>query len=110
MASPASSRSVADVNPDADADHMARAIAAAASVRRTTAPNPWVGCALVLADGTVVEGATQPPGGHHAEAAALAAAAPAATTPRAPPPTSRSSPAATTAAPRRAPTRCWKRA
>ena len=74
MASPASSRSVADVNPGADADHMARAIAAAASVRRTTAPNPWVGCALVLADGTVVEGATHPPGGHHAEAAALAAA------------------------------------
>jgi diaminohydroxyphosphoribosylaminopyrimidine deaminase/5-amino-6-(5-phosphoribosylamino)uracil reductase len=53
---------------------MARAIALAASVRRTTAPNPWVGCVLVLADGTVVEGATQPPGGPHAEASALAAA------------------------------------
>ncbi|HLM65317.1 MAG TPA: bifunctional diaminohydroxyphosphoribosylaminopyrimidine deaminase/5-amino-6-(5-phosphoribosylamino)uracil reductase RibD [Acidimicrobiales bacterium] len=58
-----------------DRDHMLRAVALAAAVRRTTAPNPWVGCVLVTADGRVVEGATHPPGGPHAEAAALAAAA-----------------------------------
>ncbi len=53
---------------------MARARSLAASVRRTTAPNPWVG-AMVVADGEVVgEGATAPPGGPHAEVAALAAA------------------------------------
>ncbi len=74
MASTVSSRSVTVVGLPSDAASMARAIALAASVRRTTAPNPWVGCVLVLADGTVVEGATQPPGGPHAEASALAAA------------------------------------
>lgn len=53
---------------------MGQAIAAAARVRRTTAPNPWVG-AVVLRDGVVVaEGATQPPGGAHAEVVALQAA------------------------------------
>ena len=50
---------------------MRRAIDLAASVRRTTAPNPWVGC-VILPGG--FEGATQPPGGPHAEAVALAAA------------------------------------
>ncbi|HEX6311622.1 MAG TPA: bifunctional diaminohydroxyphosphoribosylaminopyrimidine deaminase/5-amino-6-(5-phosphoribosylamino)uracil reductase RibD [Acidimicrobiia bacterium] len=53
---------------------MRRALALADGVRRTTAPNPWVGCVL-LRDGEVVgEGATAPPGGPHAEAVALAAA------------------------------------
>jgi diaminohydroxyphosphoribosylaminopyrimidine deaminase/5-amino-6-(5-phosphoribosylamino)uracil reductase len=50
---------------------MRRAVELAAGVRRTTSPNPWVGCVLVTADGTVVEGATHPPGGPHAEADAL---------------------------------------
>jgi len=49
-----------------------------AAVQGTTSPNPWVGCVIVAADGTVYEGATQPPGGPHAEAVALAAAGPAA--------------------------------
>jgi diaminohydroxyphosphoribosylaminopyrimidine deaminase / 5-amino-6-(5-phosphoribosylamino)uracil reductase len=57
-----------------DAASMARAVEAAATVRRTTSPNPWVGCVLVSVDGTSVEGATQPPGGPHAEAMALAEA------------------------------------
>lgn len=57
-----------------DAAQMARAVEAAAGVRRTTSPNPWVGCVLVTADGAVAEGATQPPGGPHAEAVALAEA------------------------------------
>ncbi|MEI8000218.1 MAG: bifunctional diaminohydroxyphosphoribosylaminopyrimidine deaminase/5-amino-6-(5-phosphoribosylamino)uracil reductase RibD [Actinomycetes bacterium] len=53
---------------------MARARDLAASVRRSTAPNPWVGAVLV-ADGVVVgEGATRPPGGPHAEVVALAEA------------------------------------
>ncbi len=50
---------------------MRQAIALAAGVRTRTSPNPWVGCVLVLADGTEVPGATQPPGGHHAEIEAL---------------------------------------
>jgi diaminohydroxyphosphoribosylaminopyrimidine deaminase/5-amino-6-(5-phosphoribosylamino)uracil reductase len=51
---------------------MTRAIALAAAVRRRTAPNPWVGCVVVDADGQVAgEGATEPPGGPHAEALAL---------------------------------------
>ena len=50
---------------------MAAALAAAASVRGTTSPNPWVGAAVVR-DGAVVKvGATHPPGGAHAEADAL---------------------------------------
>ncbi len=57
---------------------MGRAVAAAAAVRTTTSPNPWVGCVLRALDGTVHEGATAPPGGPHAEAVALAAAGPAA--------------------------------
>lgn len=55
---------------------MPRALALGDAVRRSTAPNPWVGCVLVR-DGEVVgEGSTAPPGGPHAEAAALAAAGP----------------------------------
>ncbi|HAM02532.1 MAG TPA: bifunctional diaminohydroxyphosphoribosylaminopyrimidine deaminase/5-amino-6-(5-phosphoribosylamino)uracil reductase RibD [Acidimicrobiaceae bacterium] len=53
---------------------MRRALELAAAVRARTAPNPWVGCVVVGADGRSFEGATQPPGGPHAEAVALAAA------------------------------------
>jgi len=54
---------------------MRAAIAAAATVRTSTAPNPWVGAVVVSGDGTIVaRGATQPPGGLHAERVALAAA------------------------------------
>lgn len=55
-----------------DAEGLMRAaLAAAESVRVTTSPNPWVGCAIRCTDGTVVTGATQPPGGRHAERMAL---------------------------------------
>ncbi|HLM95775.1 MAG TPA: bifunctional diaminohydroxyphosphoribosylaminopyrimidine deaminase/5-amino-6-(5-phosphoribosylamino)uracil reductase RibD [Acidimicrobiales bacterium] len=71
-----------------DVELMRRAMALAAAVRSTTAPNPWVGCLVVPAGshgsgetgeageaaGPVFEGATAPPGGPHAEVAALAAA------------------------------------
>ena len=50
---------------------MRRAIANAARVRNTTAPNPWVGATLITADGSVFDGATNPPGGPHAEIVAL---------------------------------------
>ena len=50
---------------------MARALSLAASVRRSTSPNPWVG-AVVVPGG--YEGATEPPGGPHAERVALSAA------------------------------------
>ena len=53
---------------------MGRAVELAASARRRTSPNPWVGCVIVTADGAVYEGATQPPGGAHAEIEALAGA------------------------------------
>lgn len=54
---------------------MQQAIVVAATARRRTSPNPWVGCALVAADGRTAEGATEPPGGRHAERVALDAAA-----------------------------------
>lgn len=57
-----------------DVEAMDRAIRLGATVRRSTSPNPWVGCVIVATDGTVFEGATRPPGGPHAEAVALAAA------------------------------------
>jgi len=65
-----------DMDDMDDMEHMRRALAQAATVRSTTAPNPWVGCVIVppdsAADGsTVFAGATAPPGGLHAEAAAL---------------------------------------
>jgi diaminohydroxyphosphoribosylaminopyrimidine deaminase/5-amino-6-(5-phosphoribosylamino)uracil reductase len=53
---------------------MASAIAAAHAVRRTTAPNPWVGAVVLTPSGASFAGATQPPGGPHAEVVALAAA------------------------------------
>jgi diaminohydroxyphosphoribosylaminopyrimidine deaminase/5-amino-6-(5-phosphoribosylamino)uracil reductase len=59
-----------------DLEHMRRAIALAAEVRTSTAPNPWVG-AVVVPPGAATEtyeGATAPPGGPHAEVTALAAA------------------------------------
>jgi diaminohydroxyphosphoribosylaminopyrimidine deaminase/5-amino-6-(5-phosphoribosylamino)uracil reductase len=54
-------------------------MAVAATVRRSTAPNPWVGCVVVPAapagnGAGFFEGATAPPGGPHAEVTALAGA------------------------------------
>ena len=62
-----------------DVEHMRRAMAQAATVRTTTAPNPWVGCVVVPPGpgpdaGPGFTGATAPPGGPHAEVAALAQA------------------------------------
>lgn len=57
-----------------DRELMDRALAAAASVRTSTAPNPWVGAVLCTADGTTHVGATEPPGGAHAEIVALRSA------------------------------------
>ena len=63
-----------------DVEHMRRAVALAAAVRTTTAPNPWVGCVVVPPGTTAAggdqrfEGATARPGGPHAEVSALAAA------------------------------------
>ena len=55
-----------------DTTAMRAAIAAAATVRTTTSPNPWVGAVVVDASGEIVAtGATQPPGGPHAEREAL---------------------------------------
>ena len=53
---------------------MRQAVEAAATVRRTTSPNPWVGAVLVTTGGRVFTGATEPPGGRHAEIVALDAA------------------------------------
>jgi diaminohydroxyphosphoribosylaminopyrimidine deaminase/5-amino-6-(5-phosphoribosylamino)uracil reductase len=60
-----------------DVQHMRRAMALAATVRGSTAPNPWVGCVVLPAapaSGVAAsfEGATAPPGGPHAEVSALA--------------------------------------
>jgi diaminohydroxyphosphoribosylaminopyrimidine deaminase/5-amino-6-(5-phosphoribosylamino)uracil reductase len=62
-----------------DVQHMRRAMALAATVRGSTAPNPWVGCVIFPAAhtsdvATFFEGATAPPGGPHAEVKALALA------------------------------------
>ncbi|HVT42087.1 MAG TPA: bifunctional diaminohydroxyphosphoribosylaminopyrimidine deaminase/5-amino-6-(5-phosphoribosylamino)uracil reductase RibD [Acidimicrobiales bacterium] len=67
-----------DVTMD-DVEHMRRAMAAAATVRSTTAPNPWVGSVIVRPGGEAggteeFVGATAPPGGAHAEVVALSAA------------------------------------
>src|SRR3954464_11261826 len=54
---------------------MRAALDAAAGVRTTTSPNPWVGAVVLSPSGRVVGvGATQPPGGAHAEIVALQAA------------------------------------
>ncbi len=56
---------------------MGEAMGVAATVRRLTSPNPWVGAVVVTATGAVcATGATQPPGGPHAEIVALDAAGP----------------------------------
>jgi diaminohydroxyphosphoribosylaminopyrimidine deaminase/5-amino-6-(5-phosphoribosylamino)uracil reductase len=58
-----------------DTAAMRAAIAAAATARTSTAPNPWVGAVVASGEGSIVAtGATQPPGGPHAERVALAAA------------------------------------
>lgn len=62
-----------------DFDGMQTAMAAAATVRASTSPNPWVGCVVEAVDGRRFVGATEPPGGRHAEIVALDAAGPAAT-------------------------------
>ncbi|MFK7916562.1 MAG: bifunctional diaminohydroxyphosphoribosylaminopyrimidine deaminase/5-amino-6-(5-phosphoribosylamino)uracil reductase RibD [Ilumatobacter sp.] len=54
---------------------MDLAVEAAATVRTRTAPNPWVGAAILATDGRTATGATQPPGGAHAEVQAFSAAA-----------------------------------
>jgi diaminohydroxyphosphoribosylaminopyrimidine deaminase / 5-amino-6-(5-phosphoribosylamino)uracil reductase len=67
--------SVPDAAADAvDRECMTRAIAAAATVRCVTSPNPWVGAVLRTPDGAMYEGATQAPGRSHAERVALEAA------------------------------------
>lgn len=53
---------------------MQAAVAAAASVRATAHPNPWVGCTLVADGELVATGSTRPPGGRHAEVEALRSA------------------------------------
>jgi diaminohydroxyphosphoribosylaminopyrimidine deaminase/5-amino-6-(5-phosphoribosylamino)uracil reductase len=57
-----------------DEARMAEAVAAAATVRARTSPNPWVGAVLVTPDGASFTGATEPPGRRHAEIVAIDAA------------------------------------
>ena len=57
-----------------DEELMTLAITVAATARRRSAPNPWVGAVVVTSDGMQFEGATAPAGGPHAEVTALAAA------------------------------------
>lgn len=59
-----------------ETDAMELALAAAASVRTTAAPNPWVGAVVVAPDGAILAtGATEPVGRRHAEIVALEALA-----------------------------------
>lgn len=53
---------------------MTRAVAAAATVRRVSSPNPWVGAVLVTRSGAEFVGGTEAPGGRHAEIVAIDAA------------------------------------
>jgi diaminohydroxyphosphoribosylaminopyrimidine deaminase / 5-amino-6-(5-phosphoribosylamino)uracil reductase len=62
------------VGADEDRELMTEALRAAASVRRATSPNPWVGAVVRTVDGRLFRGATEPPGGRHAEIVALDAA------------------------------------
>ncbi|HEY2302750.1 MAG TPA: bifunctional diaminohydroxyphosphoribosylaminopyrimidine deaminase/5-amino-6-(5-phosphoribosylamino)uracil reductase RibD [Acidimicrobiales bacterium] len=63
------------MDEDEDRAMMREAIIAAAGVRASTSPNPWVGCVIVPGDDAPAAiGATDRPGGPHAEAAALALA------------------------------------
>jgi len=62
------------VHDPADERWMRAAVDAAAGVRATAHPNPWVGCAIVAGDRLVGLGATRPPGQAHAEVVALEAA------------------------------------
>jgi len=73
MTSASTEPSAAD-GREADLAAMRRAIAAAASVRARTSPNPWVGAVLRSVQGEEFDGATAPPGGPHAEVVALRAA------------------------------------
>lgn len=57
-----------------DRECMARAIAAARTVRCATAPNPWVGAVVRTPEGRLFEGATSESGGPHAEVVAMEAA------------------------------------
>lgn len=61
-----------------DDEVMRRAVELGASVRRSTSPNPWVGCVIVTTEGVRHEGVTGPPGQPHAEVAALGVAGPSA--------------------------------
>jgi diaminohydroxyphosphoribosylaminopyrimidine deaminase/5-amino-6-(5-phosphoribosylamino)uracil reductase len=65
-----------DSERPSDADHMRQAVALGASVRGSTAPNPWVGCLVVSGQDPELTfgGATAPPGGPHAEITALSRA------------------------------------
>src|SRR3954449_8370919 len=56
-----------------DEQRMELALSAAATVRCTTSPNPWVGAVVAEGD-DIFTGATRPPGGDHAEIGALRAA------------------------------------
>ncbi len=53
---------------------MRVAMRAAARIRHSTSPNPWVGAVVVRADGDCFVGATEPAGGRHGEVVALDAA------------------------------------
>src|SRR5437660_10622577 len=72
---PRGARSIDRSEVHRDEARMAEAISAAAGVRASTSPNPWVGAVVEIADGQTFIGATEPPGGRHAEAVALDAAA-----------------------------------
>lgn len=57
-----------------DRECMTRALAAGATVRCITSPNPWVGAVIRTTSGAIFEGATGEPGEPHAEIAAIASA------------------------------------